>query len=69
MHNRFKLEEGTFKIDIKKKFFYQSGESLGHIAQTSCGCPVSVHGQLAWGFEQSGLMEGVPVHTRGAGTR
>lgn len=34
IHNSFKLKEGTFKIDIDKKFFTQSDESLGHIAQT-----------------------------------
>lgn len=65
IHNNFKLKEGTFKIDINKKLFTQSDESLGHIAQTSCGCPVSVHGQLGWGFEQSGLMKCVPVQSRG----
>lgn len=65
MHNGFKLKEGMFEIAINKKFFTQSDESLGHIAQTSCGCPVSVQGQPGWGFEQSGLVEGVPVHSRG----
>lgn len=51
MHNDYKLKEAMFNIDIGKKFFTQSDESLKHIAQTSCGCPVSVHGQLGWGFE------------------
>jgi len=41
------------------------------VAQRSCGCPLpgSVHGQAGWGFEQSGLVEDVPAHGRGVGTR
>ena len=31
--------------------------------------PGSVQGQDGWGFEQPGLVEGVPAHCRGAGTR
>lgn len=69
MHNGYKMKEAMFNIDTSKKFFTQSDESLKHIAQTNCGCPVSVHGQPGWGFEQSGLVEGVPVHSRGVGTR
>jgi len=39
--------------------------------QRSCGCPLpgSVQGQVGWGFEQSGLVEGVPAHGREVGTR
>jgi len=29
----------------------------------------SVQGQAGWGFEQAGLVEGVPVHGRGVRTR
>ncbi|GAB0191433.1 cAMP-dependent protein kinase inhibitor alpha [Grus japonensis] len=41
------------------------------VAQRSCGCPIpgSVQAQTGWGFEQPGLVEGVPAHGRGAGTR
>lgn len=67
MYNGFQLKEGTFKIDINKKFFTQSDESLGHMAWTSFGCPVSVHGQIGEDFEQFGLMEGIPDHSRGVG--
>ena len=47
------------------------GEALAQVAQRSCGCPLpgSVQGQLGWGFEQPGLVEGVPAHGRGVGTR
>ena len=36
-----------------------------------CGCPLpgSVQGQVGWSSEQPGLMEGVPAHGRGVGTR
>jgi len=39
------------------------------IDQRSCGCPLpgSVPGQIGWGFEQPGLVEGVPAHGRGVG--
>jgi len=41
------------------------------VAQRSCGCPLpgSVQGQVGWGFEQPGLVEDVPAHGRGVGTR
>jgi len=41
------------------------------VAQRSCGCPFpgSVEGQLGQGFEQPGLVEGVPTHGKGVGTR
>ena len=46
-------------------------EALAQVAQRSCGCPLpgSVHDQAGWGFEQPGLVEGVPAHGRGLGTR
>ena len=39
-------------------------------AQRSCGCPLpgSVQGQAGQGFDQPGLVEGVPAHGRGGGT-
>ena len=44
---------------------------MAHAARRSCGCPLpgSVQGQAGWGFEQPGLVEGVPAHGRGVGTR
>jgi len=61
--NGFKLKEGRFRLDIRKK--------LKQVAERSCGCPLpgSVQGQAGWGFEQPGLLEGVPAHGRGVGTR
>jgi len=49
---------------------HEGGETLEQVAQRSCGCPLpgSVH-QVGWGFEQPGLVEGVPAHGREVGTR
>ena len=46
-------------------FIPQHGQQV--IAQRSCGCPIpsSVQGQVGWGLEQPGIVEGVPVHGRG----
>ena len=49
----------------------EGGEALEQVAQRSCGCPLPgiVQGQAGWGFEQPDLVEGVPAHGRGVGTR
>jgi len=41
------------------------------VAQRSCVCtlPGSVQGQVEWSSEQPGLVEDVPAHGRGVGTR
>jgi len=46
--NGFKLEEGRFRLDIRKKFF-----TLEQVAQRGCGCPHpgSTQGQAGWGCE------------------
>lgn len=39
--NGFKLREGSFRFDIRKKFAYsESGDTLEQVAQRSCGCPI-----------------------------
>jgi len=57
-------------LDTRKKFFTEGGEALEEVSQ-SCGCPLpgSVQGQVGWGFEQPGPVEGVPAYGRGVGTR
>jgi len=68
--NGLKLKESRFRL--KKEILYdEGGEALAQVAQRSCGCPLpgSVQGQLGQGFEQPGLVEGVPAHGRGVGTR
>ena len=44
-------------------------ETLAQVAQRGDRCPLagSVQGQVGWGFEQPGLVEGVPTHGRGVG--
>ena len=48
-----------------------SGLTLAQAAQRSCGCPLpgSVQGQVGWSSEQPGLVEDVPAHGGGVGTR
>ena len=51
--------------------YCEGGEALEQVAQRGCGGPLpgSVQGQVGWGFGQPGLVEGVPAHGRGLGTR
>ncbi|GAB0177562.1 mitochondrial enolase superfamily member 1 [Grus japonensis] len=40
--NGFKLKEGRFRLDVRKKLFtVKSGEALEQVAQRGCGCPLS----------------------------
>ena len=58
--------------NVYKEIHYCEGsETLAQVAQRSCGCPLpgSVQGQAECGFEQPGLVEGVPADGRGFGTR
>ena len=51
--------------------YAEGGETLEEVVQRSCECPIirSVQSQVGGGFEQPGLVEGVPAHGRGVGTR
>jgi len=55
----------------KEILHYEVVEALAQVAQGSCGCSLhgSVQGQAGWNFEQTGLVEDVPAHGRGLGTR
>ena len=58
-------------LDIRKKFFTQSGEVPERAAQRGCGCPVpgGVHGQAGCGSRQPGLVVDDPAHSGGIETR
>ena len=68
--NGFKLKEGRFRYE-EAVLCCEGGEAQEQVAQRGCGWPIpgSVQGQVGWGFEQPGLVEGVPAHGRGVGTR
>ena len=46
---------------------HEGGEALAEAAQRSCGYPLPgrAQGQVGRGWEQPGLVEGVPAHGRG----
>jgi len=52
---------------MEEIFYSDDGETLQQVAQRGCRCPLpgSVRGQDGWGFEQSGLAEGVPAPWQG----
>ena len=66
----FRLEEGRFRLDIKKLVLCsKSSEALEQVAQRSGGCsiPGDIQGQAGWGSEQPDPAIGVPVHCRVVG--
>ena len=68
--NGFKLKEGRFRLDLRKKFFYnEGGETLEQVAQRVSGGPIprNIQGQVGWCSEQPGLVKDVPAHCRGIG--
>jgi len=66
--NGFKQKERRFRLDIRKRLFYNKGcEALKQVAQRDGGCPIheDTQGQTGWDSECPDQTVDVPVHCRG----
>ena len=70
--NGFRLGQGRFRLNIRRKFFHpEGGDTLEQVAQGGCKYPIpgGIQGQAGCGSGQPGLVVADPAYSRGVETR
>jgi len=62
--NGFKLKEGRFRLDVRRKYLTQRGVRCWHGCPEKLCCPIpaGTQGQVGWGPGQSEQVGGSPAH-------